>query len=81
VTSTVTKVTARVIESGSEAASAAVVAIVLLIALLVLYQLVQVLGGPLASRRQAALRVAIAPLLIVFVMVLTTRLADVLESS
>jgi hypothetical protein len=80
VTSTVTKLTARVIESGPHA-GVGVVAIVLLIVLLIEVEVLRTVGGPQWLDRRPVFQVAIAPLLVAFVVVIVTRLAESLNSS
>jgi hypothetical protein len=79
VTSTVTKLTAQVIDSKSGAVG--IVAIVLLIVLLIQYEMVQTVGSSHRPERRATYRIAIAPLLVVFAVVVTTRLAEVIHFS
>lgn len=79
-TSTVTKLTARAIDAGSQH-GVELVAVVLLIVLLVLYQIVRSLGDPRAARSSRVYLIAIAPLLLVFGAVVVRNLVDVLSSS
>ncbi len=80
-TSTVTELTARVIESRSLTMGAGVVAVVLLIVLLIQYQVLPMMGGASAVRRSRVYLVAIGPLCAAFVVVVITRLADSLNST
>jgi hypothetical protein len=79
VTSTVTKLTARVIESGPHA-GVGVVAVVLLIALLIEFEVLRTVGGTHWLERRPVFQVAIAPLLVAFVAVIVSRLAESLHS-
>jgi hypothetical protein len=81
VTSTVTEVTARVIESKSASAGAGAVAVVLLMVLLVQQEFFRMSGGSHAAGRRSAYRLATWPLLGAFSVVVVTRLADVLHTS
>jgi hypothetical protein len=81
VTSTVTQLTARVIESRSQTMAAGAIAVVLLIVLLIQYQMLPMLGGASALRRSRVYLVAIGPLCVAFVVVVITRLADALNST
>jgi hypothetical protein len=79
-TSTVTKLTAQVIESGSQG-GVGVVTVVLLIVLLIHSQFLQTVGGPHGVGRRRVFRIAIAPLMVAFVMVIITRLVENVSSS
>jgi hypothetical protein len=80
VTSTVDKLTIRLVESGPQGAIG-VVATVMLIVLLIQYELARTMGGSFGEGRRRAFRVAIGPLLVAFTIVVITRLADVLHPS
>jgi hypothetical protein len=80
VTSTVTKLTVRLIESGPQK-GAGVVAVVLLIVLLIQSQFLETVGGPRWVDRRRVFQIAIAPLMVAFVVVIVTRLAENLNSS
>jgi hypothetical protein len=80
VTSTVNKLTIRLVESGPQGAIG-VVAMVVLIVLLVQYELARTMGGTFAADRRRAYRVAIGPLLVAFTIVVMARLGDVLHPS
>ena len=79
-TSTVTKLTVRLIEAGPQK-GAGVVAVVLLIVLLIQSQFLQTVGGPRWVGRRRVFQIAIAPLMVAFVVVIVTRLAENLSSS
>jgi hypothetical protein len=80
VTTTVTKLTVRVIESGPQA-GVGVVTVVLLIVLLIHSQFLQTVGGPYGVGRRRVFQIAITPLMLAFVVVIITRLAENLNSS
>ena len=73
-TTTITTLTARVIESGPQD-DVAVIVVVLLITLLIENQVLDMVGGPLRQERRRAFRAAMAPLLVAFAMIMITRLA------
>jgi hypothetical protein len=79
-TSTVNKLTVRLVESGPQGAIG-VVAMVVLIVLLIQYELARTMGGPFGADRRLAYRVAIGPLLVAFTIVVITRLGDVIHPS
>ena len=79
-TTTVTELTTRVIESRSQTMAAGVIAVVLLIVLLIQYQMLPMMGGAAAVKRSRVYLVAIGPLSAAFVVVVITRLADALNS-
>jgi hypothetical protein len=80
VTSTVNKLTTRLVESGPQGAIG-VVAMVVLIVLLIQYELARTMGGSFGADRRRAYLVAIGPLLVAFTIVVMARLVDVLDSS
>ena len=78
-TTTVTKLTARLIESGPQG-GAGVVAVLLLIVLLIESQFLDMLGGARKADRKRMFQAMIAPLLFAFAVVMFTRLADIYSS-
>ena len=79
-TTTVTKLTVRAIDSGSHAVGAGIAAVILLIVLLIEYQIFPMMGATAAARRARVYLPTIAPLLVAFVVVVIARLVDELSS-
>jgi len=80
VTSTVTKLTARLIESGPQG-GVGVVAVVLLIVLLIQSQFLQMVGGRHGFDRRRIFQIAVVPMMVAFVVVIVTRLVENVKSS
>ena len=77
--STITSSTISTVTSAAFAGSLALIGIWVLLALLVQKELVSAMVGKRAERLSQALNIAIAPLLIVFVMTVITKVVEVLQ--
>ncbi len=75
---TVTTTTTTVVTTAA-AASLALIALLTLIALLIQKEIIGSLSGPRAQRISRALNIAIVPLVLVFVVTVAFKIADVLR--
>lgn len=75
---TVTTTTTTVVTTAA-AASLALIALLTLIALLIQKEIIGSLSGPRARRISRALNIAIVPLVLVFVVTVAFKIADVLR--
>ena len=75
----ISTITSSVVSTVAMSGSLVLIGIFVLLALLVEKELVTASGGKRAERLSQALNIAIAPMLIVFVLVVITKVAEVLR--